>query len=154
MSLCRACKCCSEKSPKCPYVSQNFPVCSLRVACSETSLRRSAESRVCASCLLDVRCRLKKVLASSLIQSTQCAQCASGVGSSRSASSFGLAFSDEVSPACKKVHSLCRPSGDSLQSLAGPICLQTVSAPLFPEAAVCSASSGELACGLVVNPSA
>ena len=35
MSLCRVCRCCSEYSSWCPYVSQNFPICSLRVACSE-----------------------------------------------------------------------------------------------------------------------
>ena len=40
-------------------VSQNFPICSLRSACSETSLQRNADNRFCASFLLDVRCRLK-----------------------------------------------------------------------------------------------
>ena len=42
-------------------VPPNFPICSLRSACSETSLRRNADSRFCALSLLDVRCRLKNV---------------------------------------------------------------------------------------------
>ena len=47
MSLCRACRCCSEWSPSCPYVSQNFAICSLRSACSDTKLRGGAESLLC-----------------------------------------------------------------------------------------------------------
>ena len=61
------------------------------------------ESRLCASSLWDVRCRLKKVPSCSPSQS---AQCASGVGSSRSASKFCLACLDELSTACKIFHSV------------------------------------------------
>ena len=42
------------------------------------------------------------------------------------------------------------PFGDSLLSLAGPVCLQSVCPPLFSEAVVCGAGSRELARGLVV----
>ena len=52
-------RCCSEQSPKCPNVSQNFPICSLRVACAATSLSRMVDSFFSASFLLDVRWRLK-----------------------------------------------------------------------------------------------
>ena len=85
MSLCRACRCFSEQSPRCPYVSQNFPICSHCVACSDTSLSRRVESFFCASI--------------SFMQSTQSAQCASGVGSSRNASNLDFALSEELSNA-------------------------------------------------------
>ena len=35
-----------------PYVSQNFPICSLRVACSDTNLSRRVDSFFCTSILL------------------------------------------------------------------------------------------------------
>ena len=63
-----------------------------------TSLCRNADSRLFASSL-EVRCRLKKVRAGSLMQSIQSAQCASGVGSSRSASNFTFDFSNQLSTA-------------------------------------------------------
>ena len=105
-SLCRACRCGSEQSLRCLYVPQNFPICSLRFACPETSLRRSADSLVCAPSLLDLWRRLKKVLASSLKRSTQSAHCASGGGSSRVASNLCLACSGEFSTACRNSHRL------------------------------------------------
>ena len=57
MSLCRACRCCSEKSPKCPHVSQNVPICSLRVACSDTSLGRRVDSFLL--CVVSLACAVE-----------------------------------------------------------------------------------------------
>ena len=56
-SLCRACRCCSEQPPTCPYVPP--ALCGFLI--QKTTLPRSAESRACASPLLMLRCGLKKI---------------------------------------------------------------------------------------------
>ena len=50
--------------PRCPYVSQNYPINSLRIACSDTSFRRSVESRACASSHLVVTTQRRRRLSS------------------------------------------------------------------------------------------
>ena len=80
-------------------VSPNFPIFSLRVACSDTSLSRRVDSFFCASFPLAVRWR-KNVFAISLMQSTQGAQCSTTVGLSRNMSNFGFAFSKARFDAC------------------------------------------------------
>ena len=90
-----------------PQVSASLPILS-HLFSAEWLFRYQYAPRVafCASSLLDVPCRLKKDLAGSLMQPTQSAQCASGVGSSRNASNFCLACFNEWSTACQKLRSM------------------------------------------------
>ena len=121
---------------------KKIPICSLRIVCSETSLRRSAEGRACASYLLFGRCKLKKIRAGSRMHSAQSAQCASGVGPCRNALNFGFAFSNVLSSASNKIQ--------SVSSLLLAICGR-LRIPLSPDSDVdadASARSTELAGGV------
>ena len=102
-----------------PVCLPELPICSLRVACCDTRLSRRVDSFFCASFLLDVRWRLKKVFVVSLIQSTQRVQCASGVGSSRNASILVFAFSKARSNACRnstRLSPFCKQSAIACSS--------------------------------------
>ena len=89
-----------------PMAFPSFP--SLRIACSENSLRRSAESRACASSLLVVRCRLKKTTG----QVPECSQPRALSVRIRVSDplpmlrNFGFAVSNDLSNACRNSNRL------------------------------------------------